>query len=471
MDEFKVKVGQVRSASAESKQMAGELADIQSSLYGVRSRLSFRISHRERIDRRLNQQGLELETEKKKMNQVASALSDIADQYEKTEKELCGQEGGSRVLGDLEFAGIIGSLISVGPGGRLVIPPRVIPGILSLSVPVSQKFFPTVRLTGDSSDQVASVVTWLVNGEFGKKEGAEEDENPKVKPFLKFSGDTKFLGGDTNSFDKTIKELDDKISKFKDDYSQNLGSSKKEYDTVTKTWKTIDETDEDAVKAFDKGLKQGKVDAAVKAGVGVSAAASIWEDEAGVSGKYGHASAKAYAGKAEASAEGYAGIFQKNPTTGKLELKPGIGGSIGASVTAFSAEEEAVLGGDMLGVYAKSSQTIGRVGAKAEGSIGLFDAEGELNPSAYVGVSGEAIAGEITGAVGGKILGTDVGVSGSLNYGIGAHANAGFHDGKLSLDVGATLGVGASVKLEVDIGGTISAVYDSVTAAWTGSSS
>ncbi|MDO5550776.1 MAG: hypothetical protein Q4F76_06365, partial [Lachnospiraceae bacterium] len=75
MDEFKVKVGQVRSASAESKQMAGELSDIQNSLYGVRSRLSFRISHRERIDRRLIQQGLELETEKKKMNQVASALS------------------------------------------------------------------------------------------------------------------------------------------------------------------------------------------------------------------------------------------------------------------------------------------------------------------------------------------------------------------------------------------------------------
>ncbi|MDO5550775.1 MAG: hypothetical protein Q4F76_06360, partial [Lachnospiraceae bacterium] len=381
--------------------------------------------------------------------------------YEKTEKELCGQESGTGILGDFDFSKIIGQLVFTGPGILPITPAPVIPAILSLSVPVSRKFFPLVGLTGGSSDQVASAVNWLVNGEFGKKAGVEEDENPKAKLLSKFNGDTKSLG-------EATKKLDDKISKFKNDYSKNLGSSKKEYDTVTKTWETIDETDKKAAEAFDKGLKQGKMDAAVKAGVGVSAAASIWEDEASVSGKYGHASAKAYAGKAEASAEGYAGLYQRNPTTGEFEFKPGIGGSIGASVTAFSAEEEAVLGGDMLGVYAKSSQTIGRAGVKAEGSIGLFDAEGELNPSAYVGVRGEAIAGEITGAVGGKILGTDVGVSGSLNYGIGAHANVGFHDGKVSLDVGATLGVGASVKLEVDIGGTISAVYGGAKAAWTG---
>lgn len=454
MDEFKVKVGQVRSASAESKQMAGELSDIQNSLYGVRSRLSFRISHRERIDRRLIQQGLELETEKKKMNQVASALSDIADQYEKTEKELCGQESGTGILGDFEFAHIIGPLILVGPGGQLVIPKPVIPGILNLRVPVSQKFFPLIGLGGDgSSDQINSAVNWLTSN-FGNKE-------TKREPVDKFDADTGELGN-------VAETLDDKISKFKDDHTRELKSSKKEYDTVTHTWKTIDEMDENAVDAFDKGLKKGKMEAAVKAGVGVSAAASIWGAEAGVSGKYGHASAEAYVGKAEATAEGYAGLYQRNPTTGEFEFKPGIGGSIGASVTAFSAEEEAVLGGDMLGVYAKSSQTIGRAEAKAEGSIGLYDAEGKLNPSAYVGVSGEAIGGEITGAVGGKILGADVGVSGSLNYGIGGHVNAGFHDGKLSLDIGATLGVGASVKLEVDIGGTVNTVCDGARAAWSG---
>ena len=49
---------------------------------------------------------------------------------------------------------------------------------------------------------------------------------------------------------------------------------------------------------------------------------------------------------------------------------------------------------------------------------------------------------------------------------MGAHANVGYKDGKLSLDVGATLGVGASVKLEVDIGGTIDAVKDLGQAAW-----
>lgn len=454
MDEFKVKVGQVRSASTESKQMARELSDIQSSLYGVRNRLSFQISHRERIDRRLIMQGLALETEKKKMNQVASALSDIADQYEKTEKELCGQETRPSIWGDLEFANIIGSLILVGPGGQLVIPKPVIPGILNLRIPVSQKFFPLIGMRGDNpSDQINSAINWLTS-KFGNKE-------TKVKPVAKFDAGTGELGN-------LAEALDDKISKFKDDHTRELKSSKKEYDRATHTWKTIDETDENAVSQFNEGLKKGKMGAAVKAGVGVSAAASIWEKEVSASGKLGSASAKAYAGKAEASAAGYAGIYQRDPTTGEFEFKPGIGGSVGASFSAFTAEEEAVLGGDMLGVYAKSSQTIGRAEAKAEGSIGFYDAEGKLNPSAYVGVSGEAIGGEITGAVGGKILGADVGVSGSLNYGIGGHVNAGFHDGKLSLDVGATLGVGASVKMEVDVGGTINTVCDGAKAAWNG---
>jgi hypothetical protein len=85
-----------------------------------------------------------------------------------------------------------------------------------------------------------------------------------------------------------------------------------------------------------------------------------------------------------------------------------------------------------------------------------------------VGASAEAIAGEISGKVGAKVLGTDVGVSGSLNYGVGAHANIGFSDGKLSLDVGATLGVGASVKLDIDVSGTVNAVCDGAKAAWKG---
>lgn len=55
------------------------------------------------------------------------------------------------------------------------------------------------------------------------------------------------------------------------------------------------------------------------------------------------------------------------------------------------------------------------------------------------------------------MLGTDIGVSGAVKVGIGAHAEVGYTDGKFKVDVGAALGVG------VDIGfGYISGTVDAV---------
>lgn len=60
-----------------------------------------------------------------------------------------------------------------------------------------------------------------------------------------------------------------------------------------------------------------------------------------------------------------------------------------------------------------------------------------------------------------SVLGTDIGVSGAVKVGIGAHAEVGYYtDGKFKVDVGAALGVG------VDIGfGYISGTVDAV-AGW-----
>ena len=74
--------------------------------------------------------------------------------------------------------------------------------------------------------------------------------------------------------------------------------------------------------------------------------------------------------------------------------------------------------------------------------------------------------GEVSGAAGVKVLGTDVGLKGSVGVGAGIHANAGFQDGKLSVDVGAYVGVGGSVSLEIDVSGTVEAVCDGAKAAW-----
>ena len=44
--------------------------------------------------------------------------------------------------------------------------------------------------------------------------------------------------------------------------------------------------------------------------------------------------------------------------------------------------------------------------------------------------------------------------------GIGAHADVGIKDGKLKVDIGASLGIGASIGFELDVGGTVKAVQE-----------
>ena len=156
---------------------------------------------------------------------------------------------------------------------------------------------------------------------------------------------------------------------------------------------------------------------------------------------------------------------------GKAEAHAGwgyVGASLGATYTAFSAKEKAYLGSEDYNVYEEVKVEAGRVGAKAEARAGIVDKEGKFNPSIYAGAKAEAIAGEISGKAGVKLGGIDVAAEGSLNYGIGAHANVGFHDGKLSVDIGATLGVGGSVKLDIDVSGAVKAVGETAGKVWSG---
>ncbi len=52
--------------------------------------------------------------------------------------------------------------------------------------------------------------------------------------------------------------------------------------------------------------------------------------------------------------------------------------------------------------------------------------------------------------------------------GIGAHAEVGVKDWKISFDVGASFGIGGSVKLEVDLSGTVKAASGLAKSAWEG---
>ncbi len=73
---------------------------------------------------------------------------------------------------------------------------------------------------------------------------------------------------------------------------------------------------------------------------------------------------------------------------------------------------------------------------------------------------------EASASAGLTLAGTKIDAKGSVNFGVGAHANIGLVDGHLSVDIGASLGIGVGVKLDIDMSGTIDAIADSVSSAW-----
>lgn len=181
----------------------------------------------------------------------------------------------------------------------------------------------------------------------------------------------------------------------------------------------------------------------------------LWE--AGVSGEYGSAGVTALA--AEAYASGSAGLFTKNDD-GELIFNPNIDAQMGASFTALHMDAKGHVGNEMLGAKGNASVDVGKVAAAASTTVGMFDEHGNLDPRLKASASAEAIAIEAKGEAGVTVLGAEAKVSGSVNVGIGAHADVGYADGVFSLDIGASLGVGASIAFEVDVGGFVNTVAD-----------
>lgn len=112
--------------------------------------------------------------------------------------------------------------------------------------------------------------------------------------------------------------------------------------------------------------------------------------------------------------------------------------------------------------------TVGKAEAKADATAQIFGSDGKLDAQLGASAKAEAIAAEVEGSAGINVLGGEVGVKGSVNVGIGAHADVGYRDGVVKVDIGASLGVGASVALEVDVGGMVDTITDTATAAWEG---
>ena len=173
-------------------------------------------------------------------------------------------------------------------------------------------------------------------------------------------------------------------------------------------------------------------------------------------------------GEAEAHSSISGGLYVIG-SDGENKFSPGVNAEIGAGVTAFEVSyENQLLGDENLGLNADAKVTAGKADAKADAKVQVFDSDGKLDIQIGVGVSAEAIAGEIEGSIGANVLGGEIGVNGSLNVGMGAHADVGWRDRKFKIDVGASVGVGASVSLEIDVGGMVDTISDTATAAWEG---
>ena len=197
----------------------------------------------------------------------------------------------------------------------------------------------------------------------------------------------------------------------------------------------------------------------------VSASASIYSGTFDV-GENGEVSVTV--GEAEAHAS-ISGGFYVVGADGEKKFSPGVKAEVGASVTALEIDwEQQWLGDENFGLNSDVTVTAGKASAQAEAVAQIYGEDGKLNPQFGAGVSAELIGGELEGSVGVNVLGGEIGVKGSVNYGIGAHADVGYKDGVFKCDIGASLGVGVSLGFEVDVGGMVNTVADAASSAWEG---
>lgn len=272
-------------------------------------------------------------------------------------------------------------------------------------------------------------------------------------------------------WDKTSEDGEDYFGVLNYEHSTSSGPTKGEYkdkDRLGKEDMFDVNVDQEKKPIYQKNPDESFYD---KKGTILEAKA---EDKAKVSvlsgnlsgkGEYAQGSVHGDVLTAEAHAGASAGLYvytkDKDGNVKKV-FSPGVSAEVGASVAVAQVGAEGRVGlgenNNMLGIYGNVDAKV--LSAEAEGKVAFNRNE------IYAGASAEADLVKVSGAGGVSVLGTDVGVSGSLKVGVGAHAEVGITDGKIKVDVGAAVGVGFDLGFEVDVSGTVDAVCDTATAAW-----
>ena len=411
MSEFNIKKNKVKPAVSALQSEARSVMSVSMTVADIRNCLAFQGSASNNVRLSLKNIVDTTSEEASKLSGMSTALDNILSAYEKAEVKVVDHAKGRRSVG-------IGAYILENIGEHPAIP-WTIGGIAVLN--------PGLGLGIGAFSVLQCFRSWWTD-ETVSHWGLEANGwTMKDKSFTGGIDFEKWVGKDGK-----LTGLGEAISKFNKDHSKSG-----EYTFKDGKWQKKEDED-------PEGILSG-IDVKV-ASVGVGKERSLWQIEGIAGDKDGtHASGKLRAGNFDTEASAYIGL-----------LSAGV--SAGVSVSAFKAEGEAQVGNKWAGLYAQGDVELLKAELKGDASIGLLDKNGKINPNVHVGASAEAIAAEASAKVGGKLLGTDVGAKVGVNVGVGAHADIGFKEGKFSLDVGASLGVGVSAKIEIDVSGTVDAV-------------
>lgn len=388
MEQFSVTLSGLNQRIEEEQKIINGLTDAEDGIRSVRNALGFQVKSRSGIQSALKNLADQAEREASDLKTMRQVLKNIHDQYEKTERRICGYTNDHPISEE----DIWNAVTTVGTGF-----------VISASNPFVGAGWLIHEILKDEE--------WETEAKFGEGEFTlwdkwdEKKKDNKVKKHYEWESGKGFVektesASTATEAEKRKKELLDGITIW----SGSLGK-------------------EGSLLHFGK---DGDV-----------------ETE---NGKY-HYSADVM--KAEAKGSLYAGLG-------------GIGCEAGVALTAFTAKASGQLGNDMFNIHGEAQVDVGKVELSGEFKAGFVNEKGEFDPSLKGGFNAEAIAAEVSGKAGGTILGADVDVTGSINFGIGAHADIGYDNGKLSLDLGASLGLGGSVKLEIDMSGMVDAAVDCV---------
>lgn len=441
MSSFSIDPNRAKAVASEEEALARELSTLAIGISYAQTGLHLGAAG-QRIKRRINALSNNVHQESRAMGQMRRGLDSVTSQYLTTERKLASAE---LKLDALDKSRDVETIAYMGDWPKLwkMAFCAAIPGLWSNFLNDPEQY---VKLWQHLQSQL-------------KYERENHIKPPKTS--------IKIINAlhDSDLPDSNwLKKQADKLKKFNDksktQFEKGYFDENGVYHNVINAKKDSEEE-----KTYDEVSSLNKE--ATFLSVGTSASVSAWSKS--TEGSQGNASGsyEISAFKANTNADAYAGLYSYSED-GKKHFAPGFGAEVGVGFSALTGSAQGKLGDEYFGAYGNVEGSIGKVDAKSSVNVGLVDKNGRINPQVAAEFSAEALAAEAKASGGITVAGTDIGVTGGVNFGVGAHANIGLKDGKFSVDVGASLGIGVSLKLDVDFSGTVSAVSDMASSAWNG---